>query len=101
MPNIKFNYLYRDSGNYKKFHSVIFSNPTNIDLSVLENLIKSKLIDSTWFYADEWRLPQLFFETQHFSIDPTWHEFEGIEYVEESSDQILAIMEFMGERPNL
>jgi hypothetical protein len=60
MPNIKFNYLYRDSGNYKKFVSIIFTNPAEIDLLKLEALIKSKLISETWFYAEEWRLPEIF-----------------------------------------
>jgi hypothetical protein len=76
MPNIKFNYLYRDSSNYKKFKSVIFSNPDDVELSELEALIKSKLIDETWFYADQWNLPEIFTDIVDFRIDPTWHEFE-------------------------
>jgi DNA mismatch endonuclease (patch repair protein) len=40
MPNIKPNYLYRDSGNYRKYRSTIFANPNNIDLLELEALIK-------------------------------------------------------------
>ncbi|MET3501649.1 hypothetical protein ABIC45_003261 [Mucilaginibacter rubeus] len=52
MPNIKFNYLYPDSGNYKNFNSVVFNNPHNFELSALEVLIHSKLIFHHWFYAD-------------------------------------------------
>ncbi len=44
MPNIKFNYLYRDSGNYKVFNSVIFKNDLHISLKELDDLIKSKLL---------------------------------------------------------
>jgi len=80
MPNIKFSYLYRDSGNYKKFTSIIFSNPNNIDLSIVEDLIKSKLIWDQWFYADEWKLPEIFPDLCDFRIDPTCHEFENVEY---------------------
>jgi hypothetical protein len=80
MPNIKFNYLYRDSGNYKKFGSVIFADPNNIELAEIEKLIRSRLIDELWFYADEWNLPELFTEYLDFRIDPTWHEFESVEY---------------------
>ncbi|MBS1527442.1 MAG: hypothetical protein JST19_17475 [Bacteroidetes bacterium] len=65
MPNIKFSYLYRDGGNYKKFDSVVFPNPDNRNLSEIESLIRSKLIDETWFYADEWRVPELFLEIFH------------------------------------
>jgi hypothetical protein len=80
MPNIKFNYLYRDAANYKKYGSVIFSNPDNIELSEIEILIRSKLIDGQWFYADEWGLPELFGETFDYRVDPIWHEFESLEY---------------------
>ncbi|MGZ3766190.1 MAG: hypothetical protein ACXVA2_16090, partial [Mucilaginibacter sp.] len=59
MPNIQFNYLYRDAGNYKKHHSVIFPNPDNIDETELETLIRSKLIDHEWFYVEQWNLPDL------------------------------------------
>ena len=85
MPNIKFNYRYRDSANYKKFGFVIFNNPSNIELTELEMLIKSKLIDETWFYAHEWKLPELFSSFFDFKIDPTWHEFESVEYTDETA----------------
>ena len=49
--NIKFNYLYRDGGNYKKFYSIIFDNNQSVSVDALETLIKSKLIDGEWFYA--------------------------------------------------
>ena len=32
MNNVKFNYLYRDAGNYKKWAYVIFSNPDTFHL---------------------------------------------------------------------
>jgi hypothetical protein len=84
MANIQFNYLYRDGGNYKKYNSVIFANPTNISLTELSNLIHSKLIDETWFYADQWNLPDLRPETFNPDTDPTWHEFESMIYTDES-----------------
>jgi hypothetical protein len=93
MPNIKFNYLYRDSGNYKKFSSVIFYNPNNIELTELEKLIKSKLIDGLWFYADEWKLPELFTEYLDSRIDPIWHEFESIEYIDEPENAPFGLNE--------
>ena len=95
MPNIKFSYFYRDGGNYKKFDYVIFANPDNIGLSEIENIIQEKLIDETWFYADEWKLPELFLETFHFRVDPTWHEFEAIEYTNEEPDSAISLSEFI------
>jgi hypothetical protein len=79
MHNILFNYFYRDSGNYKNFSSVIFDNPTGIELSVIEEIIRLKLIDNTWFYAREWGIPNLFFASIDIEADPTWHEFENVE----------------------
>lgn len=87
MPNIKFNYLYRDGGNYKNYGFVILSNPGNLALTEVEKLIRNKLIDGEWFYADEWGLPELFFEWVDFRDDPTWHEFESIDCVNASVPQ--------------
>jgi len=95
MPNIKFNYLYRDSGNYKKFISVIFSNPDDVELSVFEGLIKAKLIDERWFYAERWNLPEIFTDIIDFGVDPTWHEFESIEYTDEPADDSFSLACFM------
>lgn len=95
MVNIQLNYLYRDAGNYKKYHSVIFSNPANIDLIELSNIIHSKLIDETWFYADQWNLPDLRPETFDLDTDPTWHEFESISYTDESVTFPCTIAQFI------
>jgi len=91
MSNIRFHYLYRDSANYKKYGSVIFANPTNIDLSELEILIRSMLIDDTWFYVDEWGVPELFLDTFDWKIDPTWHEFSSVEHTDEESNILLKL----------
>ena len=80
MANIKFSYLYRDSTNYKKHGSVVFPNPGNYGLSEIEELIRSKLIDELWFYANEWQVPDLFLESFSPYDDPTWHEFESVEF---------------------
>jgi len=95
MPNIKFNYLYRDSGNYKKYKSVIFSNPDGVGLSELETFIKPKLISETWFYAQQWDLPEIFTDMVDFRIDPSWHEFESIEYTDEEVNTTLLLIDFM------
>jgi hypothetical protein len=83
MPNIKFNYLYRDGSNFKNFGSVTFSNPQSLMLDYLNNTVKSKLIDGTWFYANKWNLPDLFLSTFNPNVDPSWHEFESIEFTDE------------------
>jgi len=67
----------------------VFANPTDIDLIELEALIRSKLIDDTWFYASEWGMPELFLDTFDWRIDPTWHEFERVEYTSDNSRSLL------------
>ncbi|SFS95730.1 hypothetical protein SAMN04487890_10784 [Mucilaginibacter polytrichastri] len=60
MPNIQFNYLYRDAANYKKFGFQIFQNPDHISQEMLEGLIKTKLIDGEYFYANDWQISDLY-----------------------------------------
>lgn len=47
--NIKFNYLYRDAGNYKTFGFVIFANPNSILIEEAEKKFRNSLIDSEFF----------------------------------------------------
>lgn len=95
MPSIKFNYLYRDGANYKKYNSIIFENDLSISLEGLEAVIKSKLIDGEWFYADQWKVPEIFLSTFDFKIDPTWHEFESVEYTDEPTNSTFTLVEFI------
>ena len=89
MPNIKFSYLYRDSSNYKHFGYVIFFNLDNLSLDEVAKLIEARLIYDTWFYTHEWNLPDL--RPNYFDIDndPTWHEFEKIEFTDERATRLL------------
>lgn len=91
MPNIKFNYLYRDGGNYKTFGSVIFANPDNVEIDAIANAIQSRLIDACWFYAEEWKLPNLR-PTGLQDTDPTWHEFESVEYTQQPANTVGGII---------
>ncbi|QHS55124.1 hypothetical protein GWR56_06070 [Mucilaginibacter sp. 14171R-50] len=86
MANIKLSYLYRDAANYKKHSFVILNNPRNKLLSEIETLIRLQLIDDTWFYADYWNLPELLLPT-FGKDDPTWHEFDELDYIEEVGKQ--------------
>ncbi|SDI09838.1 hypothetical protein ACRQ5D_09060 [Mucilaginibacter sp. P25] len=95
MPNIKFNYLYRDGGNYKNFNSIVFNNPQNILLPALEELIRSKLISQHWFYADQWQVADLHFDSWDNELDHTFHEFESVEYTNEAADSGMDLASFM------
>lgn len=94
MANIKFSYLYRDSGNYKNYSFLIFANPDKIDISALETLIRSKLIYEEWFYHNEWKLPNLRFTDCDFEVEPTWHEFENVEFTDEPPNTSMLLSDF-------
>ena len=93
--NIKFSYLYRDSSNYKNYSFLVFPNPSNVELSKLSSLIQSKLIDNTWFYVNEWKLPDLRSKVWDNNNDPTWHEFENVEYTEDQQNTPLNLDEII------
>jgi hypothetical protein len=95
MPNIKFNYLYRDAANYKKFGFQIFQNTDLITQENIETLIKTKLIDGEYFYAAQWKLPDLHFNTWDDQTDHVFHEFESVEYTDEPPNTLLNLGEFV------
>ncbi|TFF33503.1 hypothetical protein [Mucilaginibacter psychrotolerans] len=95
MHNIKFNYRYRDAGNYKNHGWVVFDNPHNVELRDLETLIQTKLIDETYFYVDQWLLPDLHFSIWNNQLDHTWHEFESIEHTNEAPNTAFSLTDFM------
>jgi hypothetical protein len=94
MPNIKFSYLYRDASNYKNFGFLVFENFDNLHLSELQALIQSKLIDGMWFYAGQWQLPDLHFNSWCDKTDHTFHEFESIEYTNEPPNTLITLALF-------
>jgi hypothetical protein len=53
------------------------------------------LIDDEWFYADQWKVPEIFLDTFDFKIDPTWHEFESVEYSDDAPNSTFTLAEFV------
>lgn len=93
--NIKFNYLYRDASNYKKFGYGVFSNPGNLALSEIETRIRAALIDGEFFDPVKWNIPQLRFDDWS-EDDHTWNEFEGVEETNEGLNMKDTIAGFLG-----
>ncbi|MBE0680446.1 MAG: hypothetical protein IH589_00910 [Anaerolineales bacterium] len=84
MPqNIKFNYLYRDAGNYKIFGNVVFSNPEYLSLVEIKDSLEKTFIQKLFFIAKQIELQELFFEEFPLGDDISFHEFNGIEITEE------------------
>jgi hypothetical protein len=95
--NIKFSYLYRDESNYKQYHSIVFDNPENQLINEIKQTITHCLIDSTWFVADEWNLPNQFFKEYPWDneIDHNWHDLVSVEETELDSTEAITINMFL------
>ena len=101
MGNIKFNYMYRDAGNYKKFASVVFSNPELLSLQSVAMRLANIFSEEGLFVAHQIRVPEVFLYVRGnaTSDDHCFHEFDGVEEaLEAASDQhSRSISEFLAE----
>jgi hypothetical protein len=90
MPNLKFNYLYRDAGNYKKWGAVIFPNPDNVDFVSVSAALEAALSPETIFVASQVRIPELFLYTagNANSDDHCFHEFHSVDLTFESQNDV-------------
>ncbi len=99
-PLCHFNYLYRDVGNYKGYDSVILrgeATPAN------ESLIRSRLIESTWFLAERIPIPTLYHHVRGDNPpdpaeDHAWHEFVGLTPAEPGEGEPIMLLEALIER---
>lgn len=87
---IRFNYLYRDSGNWKKFGSKRFSNLDQLTIEEIEQKIRENLIDQEYFYPNQVGIKK--FKFHRFLDDYSWYEFASVEILE-NSDHIMEEME--------
>jgi hypothetical protein len=93
--NIRFHYLYRDSGNYKTFGFQDFSNPNNVSLKQIQIEITKKLISNEFFYPEESGIAK--FEFHRYCDDYSWYEFESLERVQGNTsaktiDEFIAVL---------
>lgn len=99
--NIRFHYLYRDSGNYKTFGFQDFSNPNDLSLEKIQAKISEKLISGEFFYPEESSIKK--FEFHRNCDDYSWYEFEFIENVSGAKPEksIDYFIEGISKRPKL
>ena len=90
--NLKFSYLYRDSGNYKTYGEIILANPNAISPEDATIELGKRLIDQEFFYPEEVGVPLLLGENLH-DFRP-WYEFIEFSLVDEKDDGV-AVQEFM------
>ncbi|HXQ26789.1 MAG TPA: hypothetical protein VN822_10310 [Candidatus Acidoferrales bacterium] len=81
MDNIKFNYLYRDAGNYKNWAEVVFSNPDRLTVEATTKALRDAFLQDGLFIAHQVRVPETFFSTEGdaTSDDHCFHEFDTVE----------------------
>lgn len=94
--HLKFNYLYRDAGNYKNYGFVIFSNGNNEDPETLEKTIREHLIDGEFFYPEDLVKP-VFFDEYNEELDHGWHEFDSVEETTEEPTDARDIEDFIAD----
>ncbi len=87
MKNIRFNYLYRDASNFKKWGCIVFSNPQELTPAQILDQI-TKAIPDSLFIADQIRLPELFIynEEPMNPDDHCFHEFFNVEESDKDAD---------------
>jgi hypothetical protein len=104
MSNLRFKYLYRDAGNYKKFASVVFSNSEPLPLQRIAVSFAEVFSGHGLFVAHQIRVPEVFLYIRGnaTSDDHCFHEFDGVEEsLEAPNDQHLrSIGEFLLEVQN-
>ncbi|MCA9900739.1 MAG: hypothetical protein H6654_10170 [Ardenticatenaceae bacterium] len=81
---VKFNYLYRDAGNYKSWGELIFSNPDNLDLIDIDIQLRLEFIQEIFFVAHQINVPEIFLYTENSlnEDDHCFHEYNSVENVE-------------------
>lgn len=76
--NVRFEYLYRDAGNFKRWGEVVFSNASNIEQDTLAAISGAALpLDSIYFLPDQVGVPSLHFEERIEHLDHDWHEIHS------------------------
>jgi len=90
MSNLKFSYLYRDAGNYKKCASVTFSNPDSLAPESIEKTLRRCFLEECLFIAEQVRVPNCFLYARGnaSSSDHCFHEFERLEMTRQAPDDL-------------
>ena len=93
--NLKFEYLYRDAGNYKQFGSIVFENPTQIQPEMASNYIKPDLIDAEYFLPEKVQIPRFVIIGYNSEFDHDWYEFVKFSLTDETPTASMSAQNFM------
>ncbi len=104
MKNIRFSYLYRDGSNFKSSGEVIFKNPDNLLLNLIEDKLLRAFLPDKLFIASQIFIPEifLFIDGKMTSSDHCYHEFDSIEICTEevTDNQHRSILNFLHDVEN-
>jgi len=101
--NVRFEYLYRDASNYKRYGSVVFADTDQLSagLPEIESRIRKSLMTNDNFMAHQVRVPELFLYELGGATedDHCLHEFFGVETTTHPTDDTFcrSISEFVRE----
>ena len=83
--NVRFEYLYRDAGNFKCWGEVVFANPRNISADRVAAIAEKVLrADSLYFVASEVNVPDLLFAEWNKTLDHDWHEVHSFQTTDDA-----------------
>jgi hypothetical protein len=100
--NVRFEYLYRDAGNFKNWGEVVFHNSSNISEESIATMAAEILrTDPPYFVASKIEVPDLHFSQCDEELDHDWHEVHAFHSTDdEPSDpqgrSIETFIEFLG-----
>lgn len=98
---VRFNYLYRDAGNYKSWGELVFPNPENLDIKEIDAQLRKCFEREAFFIADQVDVPNVFiFATENLnSDDHCYHEYAEVESIVslESEVENRTIKEFLNQ----
>lgn len=99
--NVEFSYLYRDAANYKAWSSVVFANPSNVNLEEIERQLRRVFDGEELFIAAQVRLPEVFLYIHGVVTkdDHCYHEFDSVRITEEVPNDLYnrSIWQFIEE----
>ncbi len=89
--NVRFEYLYRDYGNFKNRGEIIFANPNNLTTDDITKMAGDVLIQEASFVAYKANVPDLHFKEYGYDeeLDHGWHEFHLFALTEETPNDLL------------
>lgn len=82
--NIRFEYLYRDGGNFKNWGEVVFLNPRHVSADIVMSMAKNALIDQAYFVANKAGVPDLHFREYDEQLDHGWHETHAFQSTDDA-----------------